>query len=118
MYPKSAIAFVITWLLLGAAPSVSAEDSMRCGSRLVSVGDGKDKVKALCGDPTDVSFAGTIGRRGYPNSGQYDYSYFGPAWVEMPVEIWTYNFGSHKLLRKLRFVGDELVEISTAGYGD
>jgi len=95
----------------------AAEDTLRCGSRLVSVGDGKDKVRALCGEPSDVSFAGTIGRRGYPNSGQYDYSYFGPAWVEMPVEIWTYNFGSHKLLRKLRFVGDELVEISTAGYG-
>lgn len=111
---------VLIGILLGCAVpwhSAAAEDNLRCGSRLVSVGDGKDRVRALCGEPSDVSFAGTIGRRGYPNSGQYDYSYFGPAWVEMPVEIWTYNFGTHKLLRKLRFVGDELVEISTAGYG-
>jgi hypothetical protein len=100
-----------------AAGNASAEDNLRCGSRLISVGDGKDRVRTLCGEPADVSFAGTIGRRGYPSSGQHDYSYFGPAWVEMPVEIWTYNFGSHKLLRKLRFVGDELVEISAAGYG-
>ena len=99
------------------ASVASAEDTMRCGSRLVSVGDGKDKVRTLCGEPADVAFAGTIGRRGYPSSGQYDYSYFGPAWVEMPVEIWTYNLGSHKLLRKLRFVGDDLVEIRTDGYG-
>jgi hypothetical protein len=97
-----------------------ADDNLRCGSRLISRGDGKDKVRSLCGEPSDVAFAGTIGRRGYPyytNNDSYDYSYFGPAWLEMPVEIWTYNFGSHKLLRKLRFVGDELVEINTAGYG-
>jgi Protein of unknown function (DUF2845) len=37
--------------------------------------------------------------------------------VELPVELWTYNFGSTKLLRKLRFVGDELVEIRTDGHG-
>jgi hypothetical protein len=117
MRGHSITVFVITWLILAMSPLARAEDSMRCGSRLVSVGDGKDRVRALCGEPSDVSFAGTIGRRGYPSTGQYDYSYFGPAWVEMPVEIWTYNFGSHKLLRKLRFVGDELVEISTAGYG-
>jgi hypothetical protein len=117
MVPKSTALFVILLAAMACAATARAEDSMRCGSRLVSVGDGKDKVRTLCGEPSDVAFAGTIGRRGYPNTGQYDYSYFGPAWVEMPVEIWTYNFGSHKLLRKLRFVGDELVEISTAGYG-
>ena len=47
----------------------------------------------------------------------YDYDYYGPGWVDLPVEIWTYNQGSRKLLRKLRFVGDELEEIETAGYG-
>jgi uncharacterized protein YvpB len=35
----------------------------------------------------------------------------------VPVEIWTYNFGSNKLLRRLRFEGDELVEIRAEGYG-
>jgi hypothetical protein len=120
MFPKSIALFVITLAMLCFSAGASAEDNMRCGSRLVSVGDGKDKVRTLCGDPTDVAATGTVGRRSYPrypNATSYDYSYFGPAWVEMPTEVWTYNFGSHKLLRKLRFVGDELVEISTAGYG-
>ena len=106
-------------------PSAStlADDNMRCGTRLVSVGDGKDKVRTLCGEPSDVAFVGTIGRRSvptYPGStryGDYDYGFYGPAWVELPVEVWTYNLGSSKLLRKLRFVGDELVEIRTDGYG-
>jgi hypothetical protein len=111
-------AAVVLAMALAVALPAAADDTLRCGSRLVSTGDGKDKVRALCGEPTDVAFAGTIGRRAYPSYGpSYDYSYFGPAWVELPVEVWTYNLGSTKLLRKLRFVGDELVEIRTDGYG-
>lgn len=105
--------------LLGllTAGAAHAEDTLRCGSRLVNIGDGKDKVRTLCGEPSDVAFVGTMGRRAYPGYDSYDYSYIGPAWIELPVEIWTYNLGSSKLLRKLRFVGDELVEVRTDGYG-
>jgi hypothetical protein len=101
-----------------AAP-VAAEDSMRCGSRLVSVGDGKDKVRTLCGEPTDVSVTGVVRRapRHEYGYGYNRYNYYGPGFVEMVVEVWTYNLGSHKLLRKLRFVGDELDDIQTDGYG-
>ncbi len=98
------------------AGAAQADDTLRCGSRLVSTGDGKDKVRTLCGEPTSVSLAGMVRQGGY-GYGPYDYSYFGPGWVDLPVELWTYNFGSSKLLRKLRFIGDELVEIRTEGYG-
>lgn len=103
---------------LGAARA-RAEDSMRCGSKLVSISDGKDKVRALCGEPSSVSFQGVIRRApryeyGY---GFNRYDYYGPGVIDMPVEVWTYNFGSSKLLRKLRFVGDELDDIRTDGYG-
>jgi hypothetical protein len=104
-------------LALACALPAGAEDSMRCGSHLVSTGDGRDKVRTLCGDPQDVTFIGLIGRRGSPTYRSYDYTWFGPAWIELPVEVWTYNFGPNKLLRKLRFEGDELVKIDTAGYG-
>jgi len=99
-----------------SAPAL-ADDSMRCGNRLVSTGDPKDKVRALCGEPQDVSFAGVIRGPAYYDGGPYDYSWIGPTWVDLPVEVWTYNFGSSKLLRRLRFVGDELKEIRTDGYG-
>jgi hypothetical protein len=103
---------------LGAAPA-RADDSMRCGSKLITVSDGKDKVRTLCGEPSSVSFQGVIRRApryeyGY---GYNRYDYYGPGVIEMPVEVWTYNFGSSKLLRKLRFVGDELDDIRTDGYG-
>jgi len=104
-------------LAFAVSVTAAAEDTMRCGSRLVTTGDGKDKVRTLCGEPTDVAFVGTMGRRAYPAFGSDDFSYFGPAWVEVPVEVWTYNFGTTKLLRKLRFVGDELAEIRTDGRG-
>jgi hypothetical protein len=114
-----AVGAIVLGALMGAtlASTALADDTMRCGSRLVSTGDGKDKVRALCGEPTSVSLVGVQSAPQYYYRGPYDYSYFGPTWFEVPVEVWTYNFGTTKLLRKLRFVGDELDEIWTAGYG-
>jgi hypothetical protein len=111
---------LLSLLVVGASSSAAwADDSMRCGSRLVTQGDGKDKVRALCGEPTDISLRGVVRRSpGYRyGTWPYERDYHGPGWIEQPVEIWTYNLGSHKLLRKLRFVGDELEAIETAGYG-
>ena len=117
-YLRVLVVAAVVFGTLGAAPA-RAEDSMRCGSKLVTVSDGKDKVRALCGEPSSVSFQGVIRRApryeyGY---GYNRYDYYGPGVIEMPVEVWTYNFGSSKLLRKLRFVGDELDDIRTDGYG-
>jgi hypothetical protein len=119
---KNTILVLTCALLLGQGAVIEAaraEDSMRCGSRLVSRGDAKDKVRTLCGEPTDVAFRGHVRRSpsyeyGY---GIYGYEFYGPGWLDMPVEVWTYNLGPHKLLRKLRFVGDELDDIRTDGYG-
>jgi hypothetical protein len=113
--PAHVLLLACALCLLGPT-AARAEDTMRCGSRLVSVGDGKDKVRSLCGEPTSISFAGMIGRSGYYGRPD-DYWYFPPAWVELPVEIWTYNLGPTRLLRKLRFVGDELDRITTDGHG-
>ncbi|MBP9590881.1 MAG: DUF2845 domain-containing protein [Steroidobacteraceae bacterium] len=109
--------FVVTGLACCVLPVLAtAEDAMRCGSRLIQEGDGMDKVRTLCGEPTAVTFGGVVrGWRHVP--GRHDFSFYGPTWVDLPVEIWTYNLGTSKLLRKLRFEGDALVEIRTDGYG-
>lgn len=110
-------ALVVLGSCLGMAVSTTVQaDSMRCGTRLVSEGDGKDKVRTLCGEPTSVSLAGYVGGPGY-YTGPYENTYLWPGWTTVPVEIWTYNFGPSKLLRKLRFVGDELDKIWTNGHG-
>jgi hypothetical protein len=115
----AALAAALTTALLCVAVPVEADDYMRCGSKLITIGDGQDKVRTLCGEPTDITLRGMIRRAprydyGY---GYNRYTYYGPGVIDMPVEIWTYNFGSSKLLRKLRFVGGELDYIETDGYG-
>jgi hypothetical protein len=90
-------------------------DAMRCGSRLVSDGATRTEVRQLCGEPSDV-VTRTILRRPYYNfHGRL--IYFGDGLVEVPVEIWTYNFGPYKLMRRIRFVDGTVEEIETLGYG-
>jgi hypothetical protein len=103
-------------LLLAILPVVSAHaDAMRCGTRLVSRGDTRAAVRDLCGEPADVQTR-TILRRPY-----YDFHgrivYYGDGLVEVPVEVWTYNFGPNKLQRRIRFVDGVIDEIETLGYG-
>jgi hypothetical protein len=108
------------WLALAigllATQIALAEDSIRCGSRLASTGDFKYKVRLLCGEPADVSIVGTMRepRLWFHNSRYY---YLDPPWAYVPVEVWTYNLGPNKLMRTLRFEGEELVDIRTIGYG-
>ena len=68
-------------------------EAMRCGSRLVSVGDTKSKVIAKCGNPTtvDKSFGG--------------------------YEVWIYNFGSSRQMKRLQFNRDRLEIVESAGRG-
>jgi hypothetical protein len=90
-------------------------DAMRCGTRLVRDGDTQSAVRSLCGEPTDVQQR-TILRRPYYNF-HGDFIYYGDGLVEVPVEVWTYNFGPYKLMRRIRFVDGLVNEIETLGYG-
>jgi hypothetical protein len=108
------LAAALLLLSFGLAAPAQA-DAMRCGNRLVSEGDTRGQVRELCGEPSDVQTR-TILRRPY-----YDFHgrlvYFGDGLIEIPVEIWTYNFGPYKLMRRVRFVDGEIEEIETLGYG-
>jgi hypothetical protein len=102
-------------LVLLLAAGVSHADAMRCGTRLVSEGDTRSFVRQLCGEPSDVQTR-TILRRPY-----YDFNgrliYYGDGLIEVPVEIWTYNFGPNKLMRRVKFVDGMVEEIETLGHG-
>ena len=100
-------------LLVPATSSFA--DTMRCGSRLVSEGETRAAVLSKCGEPADVQTR-TILRRPY-----YDFHgrivYFGDGLVEVPVELWTYNFGPYKLMRRVRFIDGIVDEIETLRHG-
>jgi hypothetical protein len=101
-------------LLLAVAATASA-DNMRCGSKLLGNGDPRAKVRQFCGEPTDIQTRSIL-RRPIFNFGGRILSY-GDGYVEVPVEIWTYNFGPYKLMRQVRFVDGLVEQIETLGYG-
>jgi hypothetical protein len=108
--------FLLASLLLaaGLSPAASA-DAMRCGSRLVTFGDTRSAVRSICGEPSDVQTRQILRRPTYDLHGRV--IYFGDGYVEIPVEIWIYNFGPYKLMRQVRFVDGRVDEIETMGYG-
>jgi hypothetical protein len=95
------------------APALA--DGMRCGSKLVVEEDSVEKVRALCGEPTEVTRREILQQPSYLRNGRV-YYLRGDA-VLVPVELWTYNLGPNKLMRRLKFVDGRLQEIETLGYG-
>jgi hypothetical protein len=89
----------------------AAADSMRCGSKLLTDGDPLDKVEALCGPPASIERREILRPYGYHRGMTIHSSY------EVSVEIWTYNFGPHKLMYRLRFEDGLLVDVDTLTHG-
>jgi hypothetical protein len=100
-------------LMLAAASPAYA---FRCGRYVIDEGVTRSEVAAKCGDPTEIDRRSAILRqptvwiRGRPYA-------TGDSLIEIPVEIWIYNLGPNKLMRKLRFEDGVLVDIDTLGYG-
>ncbi len=91
---------LLLWLVCS---DLSANDTLRCGSRIVATEDTQSEVRAACGEPAlrDVQ------PQFDPRQGR----------SFNDTEVWTYNFGNNQLLRLLRFRGGRLVDIDTDGYG-
>jgi hypothetical protein len=105
----------ITLPLFLMASSAGASDGMRCGSKLITEGEVRERVVALCGEPVGVTQSSIMRRPSYMRNNRV--VYFGDQLVETMVETWTYNFGPNKLMRRLRFVDGILENIDTLGYG-
>lgn len=105
-----------------------AEANMRCGSKLISIGDSKAEVLLKCGEPLlkeavavkeeskriDIPLTSTPNDDAGNSDDDND-----PAVIRRKesvtktVDQWTYNQGSGKLLKILTFEGGELVAIAT-----
>lgn len=119
--PKSiGLALLAGVILLGADTALA----FRCGSKIVRDGMHEQQVIAACGEPTSVRHLGHAIRA-------YDYRFrlrnpghiyyrtpgVGHFVTEVVVTEFVYNFGPRKLMRRLVFEGNVLVEIETIGYG-
>ena len=98
--------------LLAASPAFA----FRCGTKIVTEGDTREKVAAICGEPTEVLTMKSVFRRPVIWAGGRPY-YIGEDFMEIPVESWIYNLGPNKLMQRVRFEGGVVVEIESLGYG-
>jgi hypothetical protein len=102
---------VLTAVVLGAAGIVQALD---CEGRLVTMGASPWDVQAICGDPMQVSDTIEIVLKPvYDPQGRVA----GHLRVGVPKQVWTYHFGSSRLMYLLTFLEGALVKIATGGYG-
>jgi len=101
---------------LALAATVPAHAAFRCGTQLVSEGDTRSEVVAKCGEPTEINQKSAILRQPTVWVGGQRVV-VGNGLVEIPIEVWVYNLGPNKLMRRLRFEDGVLVDIDTMGYG-
>jgi hypothetical protein len=101
----------LTAVVLGMAGIVHALD---CQGRLVSIGASPVDVQAICGDPAQViDTIEVVLKPAYDPQGRVA----GHVPVGVPKQVWTYNFGSSRLMYILTFLEGTLVKIDTGGYG-
>jgi hypothetical protein len=111
---------IVCSLVAGAvflwADAASAE-SMRCKDRLVSIGQRAYDVSSLCGPPDDVQQH--VERRFVRRRVRVPCSQYG--WcdtaIEVPVEVWTYDFGPQRLLQYVTLEQGVVVRIESGKYG-
>ena len=97
------VALITAFLLMLSVPCLAAS-SLRCGNKVISVGDTKAQVLAKCGEPLLVE-AGTVEKRSRQRTGTAS------------AEQWTYNFGPSKFMKILTFRGSKLMRIEDGDRG-
>ncbi len=102
--------------VLSFSDAIADIRSMRCGSKLVQVGDFEDGVVAKCGTPRHVeSFEDYPGfwvsKRWEDDQGRFKAPYL----LRSPIEkeIWTYQAGPNRLPYYLHFYKGRLTRIET-----
>ncbi len=96
-------------LLLGICVSAQASETMRCGNRLVSVGDTKAEVVARCGTPA--------WRDRWTEKLIADFGEAAEQRISTARELWLYNFGPREFVRLLTFENGRLVNVDTGEHG-
>ncbi len=92
----------------------ASADGFRCGVHIIDRGMQMFEVLDACGEPEQVTHSAfqrpeVVWIRGRP--------YSSGALIDIAVEVWVYNFGSSRLMQKLRFENGELVEVNSLDYG-
>lgn len=115
--PRTPAPFAPTLLFAGLACLATgpAEAAMRCGNKLISEGDTRGELLTRCGEPAEVTRNVALRPPIFWEGGR--------PWrvpggdIEVQIEIWTYNFGSTQLMRRVTLEDGIVKQIDTLGYG-
>jgi hypothetical protein len=101
-------------ILLLETGTVSAKSSMRCGRNLVELGDHKNLVYELCGEPESIDvrtkIVGSILHHPRRTLDLQQYE-------EVEVEEWVYYLGHNRFRQYLRFENGRLVDVQDLSKG-
>jgi len=128
---KTGLAIILMVVAAVVSPVQIQAAGLRCGVRLISEGDYKDRVLAECGAPDYVEVweeEHVYKYRHHPSYyGIYDNYEYGPTITEtdrpfrirkmVVVEVWTYNHGPSRFLDHLRLENGIVTEITSGDYG-
>lgn len=111
-------------VVAGSALALDAIDSMRCGSKLVMIGETKVEVASKCGDPTlreKITHSTAVKKSG-KKSAQKSSGKSGGGGTKSEErsrvdEQWTYDLGPRDFIYTLTFEGVELKNIGRGGRG-
>ena len=108
---RNRVVLVVSGLLLASGTSA---DSVRCGSKVISEGDPMERVRQYCGEPTETKRTWMTRKPRFEYGGQ-EIPFEGTE--DVPVDLWTYDFGPHKLVRRIRFIASKVDSIETREHG-
>ncbi len=128
---QSVLILAIFITMLSLTSFNAAASSLRCGVRLITIGDYKDRVLSACGEPDHVEVWEEERVYGFRHHPRYygvpdNYEYVHPAdRYGQPyrirklviVEEWTYNHGPSRFLDHLRLENGIVRSIASGDYG-
>lgn len=97
-----------------------ADGGFRCGDRVVDVGDHMTEVQNKCGEPdfaTQRNERRVVRRTLKVHRGAVEEWVTEEVEVDVPLDEWTYDFGSNAFLRFVTFENGQMVNVRTGGYG-
>lgn len=93
-------AFIMALLLINPGPAVAIGETLRCGSKIVTVGMSMEEVRKFCGEPTSRRVEEIPVRSGRRVTGT------------TKIHYWTYRRGSGQKPATLEFDRETLVRIA------
>jgi hypothetical protein len=110
-------------MLVASTAAVAGTGGLRCGTRLVSLGDTQYDVQALCGPPDarqqrteirtvrhPVRVACSTERGGWCTT-------YAERSIEVAIEEWLYDFGPRRFVQHLLFEQGRLVDVESGERG-